>query len=149
MTRPTSNGVELALRTQMLLCGALPADVVIANTTYTPTPGREYVEEDFTPATSTLQGLTEGGLVVDTGLYIIKWYGVANTGEQSINDGVDELLSLFPPGSSLPLADGSGLVVRIRGDMAPRRGRLLPTKPGFVVVVATIPYQVLSLTPAT
>lgn len=151
MTRPTSNGVQLALRTQMLKCDALPfpADRVYGNITYQPTQGKEYIEEDYIPATSTLKGLVSGGLVEDTGLYVVRWYGVANTGEQELNDKIDSLLALFPPGSSLPLTDGSNLVVRVRGDHAPYRGQLRRVKPGFVLVVITIPYRVLSLSPTT
>ena len=147
MTRPTSNGVQLALRAQMLKCDSLPssANRVYGNITYQPTQGTEYIEEDYVPATSTLQGLVSGGLVEDTGLYVIRWYGVANTGERDLNNSVDSLLALFPPGSSLPLADGSGLVVRIRGDLAPYRGQMLPVKPGFVMITTKIPYRVLSI----
>ena len=148
MTRPTSNGVQLALRAQMLKCDSIPpaADRVYGNMAYQPTQGREYIEEDYAPGTSTLKGLVEGGTVEDTGLYMIRWYGIANTGEKTLNDKVDSLLALFPAGSYLPLAYGSGLLVRIRGDAAPYRGQLRATKPGFVMILVTIPYRVLWLT---
>ena len=151
MTRPSSNGVQLALRSQMLKCDALPLspDRVYGNTSYQPTQGHEYIEEDYVPATSTLKGMVQNGLVEDTGLYIIRWYGVANTGEKDLNDKIDSLLALFPAGSYIPLADNSGLVVRVRGDHAPYRGQARQAKPGFVLVVATIPYRVLSINSTT
>lgn len=147
MPTPVDNtAIQLALRARVMTLGALPALRSWENVEFTPTNGQPYIEEDFVPATVTLKGLIPGGLVENTGLYIIKWYGLSNTGLNSITHGVDQLLALFPPGATITASSGD--VVRIRGDVAPYRGQLRQDLPGWAVVLVTIPYRVLSISVA-
>lgn len=136
--------VRLALRAQLLtLSAVLPAQRAYENVAFTPTTGQPYLEEDFVPGSVALLGLVSGGTVETTGLYVVKWYGVQNTGTNAIESGVTAILNAFPPGSTLPLP--SGEVVRVRGDHAPYRGQALSLDTGWTCVPVTIPWRVYSL----
>lgn len=137
--------VQITLRTQLLTLSALPAGRAWENEKFAPVTDRPYIEESFVPATTTLRGLTKGGTVETTGLYLIRWYGVANTGLGDLTAGVDALLALFPPG--LALTTTTGDVVRIRGDIAPYRGGIKPDQSGWSMCVVTIPWRVFSINP--
>ena len=112
------------------------------NTTLAPVTGRPYIEETFVPATSSLlssPGL--GGIAEDTGLYVIRWYGKANTGLAAIGDGASAILELFKPGTAVTVADGS---LRVRGDLGPWRGAITADLPGWSVTTITIPWRLYS-----
>ncbi len=112
------------------------------NTTLSPVAGKPYIEETFVPATaSLLSSPLTGGVVEDTGLYIIRWYGKANTGLAALGDAVSAVLELFKPGTALTVADGT---LRVRGDLGPWRGQMMADMPGWTVIVITIPWRLYS-----
>jgi hypothetical protein len=132
--------VQLALRTQLLTCLALPiARVFEGDPPYVPVSGVPYLEEDFSPSTSTLFSFpAQGGSVIRTGLYTIRWFGVASTG-LDIAAGVDALLACFTPGLALAASDGT--VVRIADNPGPRRGMINPApSPQWAVCTLTVPW---------
>ena len=137
--------VQLCLRNVVLTLPQLPAARAFENIAFTPTINQPYIAEQFIPATQTLQGLLKSGLIEATGLYVIQWYGVLNTGLAAMTAGVDALLALFPPGASFTTTTGD--VVRIRGDVAPFRGQIhyddsRTGAPGWALCAVKIPWRV-------
>jgi hypothetical protein len=108
----------------------------------TATPDRPYVEEEFVPATHTLVGgPRSGGEVTETGLYVIRWYGLANRGPHAIRRSVKALLALFTPATTL--AAGSH-TLRVSADTAPWAGAIRTLDNGWAVCTVTIPWWVMS-----
>lgn len=129
--------VEAAGANELIVAG-LPEGRVYDNATFTPVSGRPYIEEDFVPATSTLVSFpASGGMVEETGLHVIKWYGLSGTGVTGIRRSVDALLDLFTPGTTVT-ADGT--TVRVRGNPGPYAGQLLAIDGGWTVCTLTIPW---------
>jgi len=134
--------VQLALRAKVLTLSSLPDVRAWENIDTNPASGTPYVEEDYVPATAVLKGLTSGGLTETRGLYVIRWYGVANTGLGDLTAGVDALLALFPAESTITAKTGE--VIRIRGDVAPTRGQMRQIQPGRVMIAVTIAWSVFT-----
>lgn len=132
--------IHLALRNQLLTLASLPSARAWENMAYKPVPGTPFIEEDYVPGPVTQVGMTTGGTIETTGLYVVRWYMLADTGLQSV-DEIDALLALFPPGSSLTAGSHA---VRVRGDPAPFRGQLLPVEGGWTACTITIPWRVYS-----
>jgi hypothetical protein len=137
------HAVHLALRNRVL--SALPTGRAWENVAFTPTPGQPFVEEDYVPATSSLLGLLRGGTVEDTGMYILRWYGVAGQGAGAMNTGIAAVLALVKPGDTITATDGT--VVHIRGDVAPTRGQIMNID-GWAMAPITIPFRVYHQNPA-
>jgi len=131
--------VHLALRNRMLTASGLPSGTnhALENRTFTPS-GTPYIEEDFVPATSARIAFPRG-TIEDTGLYVVKWYGLANTGIAAIRAGVKAILAVFAPGWGMTL--GSGDVLRVENNPAPWPGQILPQPNGFAVCTITIPWR--------
>lgn len=132
--------IQLAFRARMTSLSVLPAVRAWENIDTNPPTGQPYVEEDYVPATVALQGLTASGYIETRGLYVIRWYGVANTGLGDLTAGVDALLALFPPGSTF--AAKTGEIVRVRGDVAPSRSQMRQIQPGRAMIAVTIPFWI-------
>lgn len=113
------------------------------NEGFVPTPGRPYVEEDYVPTVGALLGLIAGGTTEDVGSYMLRWYGLSNTGIPGLTKGVDALLQQFAPGNAFPI--GNGDTIRIRGDLKPSRGQILPAGEGWNVIRVQIPWRLLTL----
>lgn len=140
----STKDIHTALRGQLVTASGFPGtdNVHFAreNRLAKPVSGTPYVEEDFVPATRDVRTTIAAGTVETTGEYVVKWYGVANTGIDAIRDGVDAILAVFLPGSSLALSGGG--VVRIRTRPAPYCGQILPTGDGWAVCTTVIPWRV-------
>lgn len=116
----------------------LPAIRAWDNVTVTPIAGRPYLEEDFVPATSELISIPlNGGQVEETGLYILKWYGLANKGSAGIRKCMDGLMALFAPGTALTAGSD---VVWIRDDIGPATSQIVPQGTDRAVCALTIPW---------
>jgi hypothetical protein len=114
------------------------------NTALEPEGGRPYIEEQMIPGGASLLSFpSSGGEKEDTGLYVIRWYGKANTGLSAIGKPADALLSLFAPGTVLTV--GTDVALRIRTDVAPYRGQMQADLPGWSVVTVTIPWKLSSI----
>jgi hypothetical protein len=126
------------------LAAGLPVTRKWENVEFDPPVGRVYIEESFTEGTSTVRSLpADGGVLDDTGLYVLRWYGLANTGMRSLRDPMKKLRTLFKPGTTLPLSDGTTL--RIRTDVSPTVSGIQPGKPGWSMISIAIPWRLLSL----
>jgi uncharacterized protein DUF4128 len=131
--------VDSAAGSRSLAVG-LPEIRAWENIGVTPIAGRPYVEADYVPATAQLlTAPSAGGVVEETGLYVTRLYGVANTGFLALAKYAGAILALFPPGATLNLSDGSAL--RYRENPGPFRGSARADTPGFAVVTITVPWR--------
>jgi hypothetical protein len=106
--------------------------------------GRPYVDENFVPATHALTaGPAQGGFITETGLYVITWFGLENADTGGINKPMNALKALFAPGTVLLASDGTR--VRIRGDVAPQSGQIIPQLNGWAANQLRIPWLAQSL----
>lgn len=128
------------------LAAGLPAFRSWDNVEVKPPARRPYVRESYVPATSTLRGMVAGGLLEDTGLYVIKWYGLSNTDVLAIRKAERKVFELFPAGLGVSVSDGS--TVRIRGDIAPFSSQITPQGDGWSVCTITLPWRVFTNNPA-
>jgi hypothetical protein len=120
----------------------LPALRAWENVTFDPTVGRPYLEEDFVPATERLLSApAAGGEVEETGLYALKWYGIAGTDILALRTSVHALKALFTPGTKMTAGSH---VVRVRTDTGPQTGQILPLTGGWSVLTLAIPWWALS-----
>jgi hypothetical protein len=138
--------LQLAFRARLLTLSGLPDDRAWENTQFTPRVGHPYIEEEYLPAPGTLRGFTQGGVAEDTGMYVVRWYGLANT-DLAIVDDVHALLALFPPG--LALTTTAGDTAHVRGDVMPSRSPLRADGPDWIVCTVTIPFRCYTLTPVS
>ena len=148
------NAVHLALRAQAK--PALPAIREKENVAFTPPASDPYSEEDYVPASSRLVTLqAKGGTMLDTGLYVLRWFGVVAIGTTDMNAGLTALLARFQPGTALTLADGT--LVRVGGDpvagtgsarQSATRGQIINLDNGRPVCTVRIPWYVLWQLPA-
>ena len=129
---------ESAAAGRTITC-TLPACRAWENIDFTPFGSVPFVEEDYVPATNTLITLpADTGQIEETGLYILKWYGLATYGVTAIRKSVDAVKALFAPGTSLTAGTNT---VRVRTDAGPYAGQLLPQGNGWSVVVLTVPWR--------
>lgn len=120
----------------------LPALRAWDNLDFTPVPGRPFVEADFVPGPHTLRtGPAQGGVRETDGLYVVRWYGLANTGASNIRKAVGALEALFTPGTTF--AAGSH-TVRIQADRAPFASQITQRPGGWALCTYTIPWRVWS-----
>lgn len=108
-----------------------------------PTRGRPYIEEDFVPATATVFTFpANGGQVEETGLYVIRWYGLAGTGMSAVRQSVGALRARFSPGTPLTV---SGATLRVRADLGPFSGPVRPDGRGWAICTLTVPWLARSV----
>lgn len=111
--------------------------------TITPSAGIPYTEEDFVPATNVASGIpATTARMNETGLYVIRWYGIEGIGSKAIRNSTDALLRLFTPGTLLVAGANT---VEIRGETAPVPAQILPQHNGWAVCTSTIPWRCRSL----
>jgi hypothetical protein len=142
--------ILLALRARLLTTSGLPAAVnrVKVNKAYTQSPGVPYLEEDFVPSPPLLLSTpVQGGTVVGSGLYVIRWYGLQDKGSAAIRAGVQAILAKFTIGTTVALTSGDA--VRIGTPTTPATGayagQIRSTGDGFAVCTVTVPYWILTL----
>lgn len=152
MSQIDDQEILLALRGILLTVPGLPAptDRVYENAyvvvggqkvPYQPKPGVSYITEQSVPATSALQTNTPRGLVLDTGLYIVTWFGITGEGDNAIRAGTTAIKNAFKIGTAVTTPSGN--VVRVRTDQGPVAGQIIPlTEGGHSYSQVTIPYEV-------
>lgn len=134
-------GVEGAAAGRSLTAG-LPAFRIWENYEKEPEQGRPYIEEEYIPSTHGLIGASH--VAEETGLYIVKWYGLRGQDILAIRRSVQKILRLFLPGYAV--WSGGFVVVRVRSDTAPWAGQILPAiQAGWAVCTVTIPFRAESL----
>jgi hypothetical protein len=142
MTAATVNhrAAQMALRARLVTLAELPAVRVWDNTAYNPVPGVPYVEEEYVPGGAFGLGLR---ITEDTGLYVIRWYGLAGTGLGALATGADALIAHFPREAGYAMSDGN--TVQIRSRPSPYRGAIRRADAGFAVCVITIPWRIYTV----
>lgn len=141
ITTMTAPAIEAEAAGRSLSVG-IPSLRAYENVDLTPVGGRPYFEEDFVPATATLLGSKNGGYVYDSGLYVPKWYGISGVGISALRKSVDALKALFAPGTAL--VAGSN-IVRVRSNISPQTGQIIPLSGGWAALTLTIPWTVESI----
>ena len=114
--------------------------VASENITFTPTPNRWYVNEQYLPGPGQQVEFGPGAALEIRPTMVFQVFGIANTGPEALYKVADGLLALFPPHQALPLATGD--VARVRTDVMPFRGQLQAATPGWSVVPVTVPLRV-------
>lgn len=140
------HAVHMALRAQAI--SALPTARAWENSEpKTAFDGVEYAEEEFLPAGGVLRGARVGGMVVEEGLYVIRWWGLANRGTQALSTSLRALLDRFPPASKLTASDAS--VIYVKGDVIPWRSQITnpPDYPGRALATVTVPFWISTRNP--
>lgn len=130
--------VAEAVGSRVLSVG-LPEDVASENTSFTPTTGKPYFQEEYLPGGAGRQ-VTLGTLAELEMLpaYVVKVYVPANTAVLAVHRYVTALLALFAPGTALAV---SGHTVTVRRDVMPFPSQLLRIE-GYAVVTVTVPLRV-------
>lgn len=134
---------HLALRARLLTASGLPTARAWENKDFTPAGSTPYVADQYVPATTALVSFpAANGITEETGLYVVQWYGVANTGITAIREGVQAILAAFTPGTVMTLTTGD--VLRVRADVGPMGGQILPAEGGWAVSTIKIPWRAWS-----
>lgn len=142
LTTKNARPVEVAAGGRTISVG-VPALRAFENVDLIPVAGRPYFEEDFVPGTNTLRTFpAQGATGEETGLYVLKIYGLSNVGISAIRKTIDALKALFAPGTTLTAGVNT---VRVRSDVSVQSGQILPQGNGWSVCVLTIPWRAYSI----
>ena len=117
----------------------IPAYRAYENLEFQPPPGRPYIEEEFVPGGGSMESMpTNVGRLRETGLYVIKWYGLPGRGTAAIRMGIEAIRARFAPGTSISIASGN---LSTRVDMAAMPGQLVQdVRIGRPVQELTVPW---------
>lgn len=136
--------VEASASGRTLLVG-LPALVAWENedVTVQRIAGRAYMTVEYSPSTHTVQTFPARiGEAEETGMYVIKVFGISGFGPDHIDKYIDGLRALFAPGTVLTAGSNP---VRIRTDVAPSPGPLIPQDGGWTVCMLPIHWSARSV----
>jgi hypothetical protein len=134
---------HLALRNRLLTVAGIPSVNAWENKKFSATPGTPYLADQYVPATSrNLSFPANTGTTEETGLYVIQWYGIDDTGIGAIRTGVQAILAAFAPGTALTSTTGD--VIRVRSDVGPFGGQIIPLDSGFACCTVKIPWRARS-----
>lgn len=126
------------------LAVGLPAGRATENMVFDPPDGVPWVEEQYIPGPQYLYGISQQSRHFVEPQYNVKIHVPSNVGTRAAHAYATAILNLFPP-SLVLTALPNGDVLKVRGDVGPSRGQLLPSLPGFVVVPITIPFRLNSV----
>jgi hypothetical protein len=117
----------------------VPAMRAFDNATLRPIGGKPYLEEELVPATTRVLTLPiSQGYAEDTGVYVLRWFGLSGKGVTAIRKGADAVLALFTPGTTFTMSDNNTL--RIPSDFGPRAGQITRVEGGWSYVLIEVPY---------
>ncbi len=154
--------IESVTATQVTIAGGLASSAVAASgrtltvgppqdirlegtqTPVTPSPGtRPYWLEQRIPTGRRLYTFpAAGGDLVESGLYVVTPFALANKGIKALELEVQAILRLFTPGTVLLV--GTSNAVRIDGDPGPLEGQFIATETGYESCQISIPWRGLS-----
>jgi hypothetical protein len=134
----TGCATDVAAAGRVITAG-VPFRKAFDNVKVTPTPGFPYLEEELVPAPSRVRTLPVAvGYAEDTGLYVVRWFGLSDTDILAIRRGVDAILARFTPATQFALSDGTTL--RIPSENGPRAGQITRVEGGWSYCLLEIPY---------
>jgi hypothetical protein len=122
----------------------IPAGRAMENMFYEPVSPAPWLEEQYIPGPQYLGGISEFARISVEPQYAIRIHVKEYTSTRAAHAYATALLNLFPPALVLT-ALPNGDVLKVRADLGPFRGQLLPSRPGFVVVPVTIPFRLHSI----
>lgn len=129
---------EVAASGRALTVGA-PSAIALGNTRFDPpTDGRGYLEEQFVPGSGALTTTAPNGLVVAKGVYVLRWFAPADSGDLGLRTCADAMKLRFPPAWAQALSDGS--TVRTNNTSLPNAGQIT-NRNGRAMCVITIPWR--------
>ncbi len=111
-------------------------------------PGtRPRIADRFVPATAILRSFpAQGGLMVETGLYIVTYYGLWDKGDAALRRASTTIKRLFTPGTNLTAGTDT---IRIRGggegEPATQSGEVTPLDNGWAYVQVTVPWWAMTI----
>ena len=108
------------------------------NVEFSPTTGFPYISEQFVPAPGRLIGVADGGTLEQTGLYVITYFGLADTDYGAIRRVMDAWAAKYTPGTSLTVGSDA---LRIRGDTSVWAGQIIPLDNGYASCQLTVPWR--------
>lgn len=130
------------LRTRLLtLAGTW--DFAKENEQFTPTIGRAYIEEEYSPGPSNQRGVGPLGTVETLPQYHLKLHTPEGLGVTAAQTFRDALLALFPPRLAITLSDSTAL--QVRTSPGPMLGPMKRYKPGWITSPVTL--SLWALTP--
>jgi hypothetical protein len=144
ITTDTTHTVEAAAAGRSLSVGvptgrAFELVPFIGGASGAPIAGRPYIQESLLPGGQSSPGF--GPLMDEDGLYSIKWVGLEGKGTEAIRDPVNAIKALFAPGTKIPVGAAD---FRVRKDLAPSAGEIIPQGDGWAICEVLIPWKVYS-----
>jgi hypothetical protein len=108
------------------------------NSEFGPTANRWYVEEDYLPGPGAIQTLGAMAQLQYEPMYVLRLYGIANTGIGALYKVSGAILNRFAPGYSMAVGSDS---LRVRTNPAPYRGQVMSATNGHARTTITIPLR--------
>ena len=108
------------------------------NLDLTPPEGYPFIDEDYLPGPAAQIAMGALGDMEVFPTYVLKLYGLANTGPEALRRYAHNLLTLFAPRTAISVS-GSSLMVRT--DPAPYCGQILNLPSRRAVITITIPLR--------
>lgn len=127
-----------------LLTVGLPSQVSLEGSSFNSTPGIPYWEEQYIPGPKVRDSIGPFARLTAEPMFSPRVFVPAGFGAYAADAYADAIDALFPVGLELP-ALANGDVLKVRGDVGPFRGQLLPGEAGFEGVPITIPFRCHSL----
>ena len=140
VTTLSARTAETSAGSRTLVVG-LPAAFVKENAlpAYVPVTGKPYVTEEYSPSThSMVTSPKQGGNAIETGMYVLKFYGITGT---EIQKYTDKLALLYTPGT---LLTAGANYVRVRSDVSTTPGELIPQPGGWTVGMISVHWSASS-----
>lgn len=134
----TAPGTAIEASATRTLSVGVPEAVSSENVHFEPETRETYFAEQYTPGPMDAITLGPGQELEVLPNYIINVYVPSNTAISGAFGYVDALLTLFAPGTNMPITDST---LRVRRDVAPFAGQLIQLD-GFAVMTVTIPLRV-------
>lgn len=122
------------------IVAGLPALRIWDNRSGSTDPMVPYVEGEFMEQPGFLLSATKDGIREDRGMYVLRWYGLADFGALGLRRGVDALMARFTPHTTF--SAGATDVVRLRSDFTAFASRVTQRSSGHALVTLTFPWRV-------
>lgn len=100
------------------------------------------VREEFVPAPSRLMGQKNGGLLYESGLYILTLFCPERYGPLPMQAMTGALKALYAPGTTLTAGSHT---LRVRTDSSVYAGQIIPQGDGSARCLLTVPWEAYSI----
>lgn len=117
----------------------LPTARAFENVAFEPPDGAPWMHEQFIPGPTGQISVGPNGWIRGEPQYALHVYALVDWGVGAAARYADALLRRFTPRTAISLPGGGTL--RVRTDVGPFRGQLLPRRPGWATIPVTIPMR--------